>query len=144
MKVTVDLELERSREEVWEKFDSFENLKQWQPSLVSAEPVSGEPGQIGAVSKLTYDENGREVVLMETITARERPREFGGIYEGKSVINRIHNRFREIGDDRTLWSMDSEFEFSGLYRVMMFFMRGAVRKQTEKTMMSFKTYLEGS
>ena len=144
MKVALDLELERSREEVWEKFDSFENLKQWQPGLVSADPVSGEPGQVGAVTKLTYEENGREVVLMETITARERPSEFSGIYEGKSVVNHIHNRFAEIGEDRTLWTMESDFEFSGIYRLLMIFMGGSVRKQTEKTMMSFKNFLEGA
>ena len=143
MKVSVSLDLESSREKVWEMFDSFENAKLWQPTLVKTEHVSGKPGQVGAVSKLTYDEDGREEILEETITLRDQPREFSGIYEGDSVTNRIHNLFVDLGNDRTRWTLESEFEFRGIYKLASIFMGGAIRKRTEQDMQRFKELVEG-
>ena len=73
MKLTIETELNRSRTAVWRAFDNPENVKKWQPTLQSFAAQSGTPGQPGAVSKLTYQENGREVVLIETIISRSEP-----------------------------------------------------------------------
>ncbi len=76
--------------------DNVENMKEWQPSLKSFEHQSGEPGQVGAVSKLTYNENGREIVLTETITGRKEPEEFSGTYDNPVARNRVKNTFVEL------------------------------------------------
>jgi carbon monoxide dehydrogenase subunit G len=65
-----EIVINRNREDVWKLFDNTDNMKKWQPTLKKFEPQSGKPGQVGAVSKLTYEENGREIVLIETITSR--------------------------------------------------------------------------
>ena len=66
---------------MWRAFDNVENMKKWQPTLMKFEPVSGTPGQVGAVSELTYNENGREFMLIEKITRRDEPNGFDAIYE---------------------------------------------------------------
>ena len=68
MKFKLELPINKSCVEVWKAFDNVENMKKWQPSLVSFEPVRAIPGQPGAVSKLTYSEGGREFALIEKIT----------------------------------------------------------------------------
>lgn len=143
MKVPFEIILEASPEQVWEKFDNTENLKLWQPTLVRFEHISGEPGRVGAVSSLTYEEDGREIVLTETITLRDRPREFAGVYESDSAINEIRNQFIDLGEGRTKWRMESEFEFRGIYRLMSIFMRGSIRKRTENDMQRFRRLVEG-
>ncbi|NIR50112.1 SRPBCC family protein [candidate division KSB1 bacterium] len=91
-----EIPINERREKVWKAMDNVENMKEWQPSLKSFEHQSGEPGQVGAVSKLTYNENGREIVLTETITGRKEPEEFSGTYDNPVARNRVKNTFVEL------------------------------------------------
>lgn len=144
MKFQIEMTIDKSRQEVWDTFDSSENSMKWQPTLKSFERVSGEPGQPGAVSKLTYNENGREVILMETITRRQEPEAFDGTYEGAGVINHIKNNFIEIADGKTKWVMETEFQFQSLpMRLLGPLMKGSFAKRTEQDMQRFKELAEG-
>lgn len=44
MKFTLELPIRKSRTEVWKAFDSVENMKKWQPTLIKFENMSGIPG----------------------------------------------------------------------------------------------------
>jgi hypothetical protein len=142
MEYTCELTIHKPRERVTELFDSPDNLSKWQPTLQSFEPISGEPGQPGAKSRLVYDENGRKVELIETITTRNLPDEFTGTYDAKGVHNVVINRFYEDRPDKTRWIVETEFKFSGLMSIVSQFMRGSFRKQPLKLMENFKAYAE--
>lgn len=66
MKYQVEISIGLPRDRVIELFDSFENLKKWQPGLKTVEHLSGEAGRLGTKSKLLYDIDGREVEMIET------------------------------------------------------------------------------
>jgi hypothetical protein len=83
MKILTEIILDRPRQEVWNAFDSVENLYKWQPTLKSFEHLSGEPGQPGATSKFVYEENGNIFENLETITRRNEPEEFAGTYDSR-------------------------------------------------------------
>ena len=142
MKYSCELIINLPLTQVIEKFDSFDNMKEWQPGLQSYDHLEGEPGQPGATTRLVYDENGRRIDMVETIITRNLPDEFSATYEAKGVFNRISNHFNEEGPDKTRWVMESEFEFSGVYKLMGFFMKGSFPKETTKQMNSFKTFAE--
>lgn len=143
MKFKLELPINKSRAEVWKAFDNVENMKKWQPTLVSFEPVSGTPGQTGAVSKLTYEENGREFALIEKITHRDEPNRFGGVYENKFADNVIKNTFVEQGKDQTLWVMETKFAFKTLLmKIVGPLMKKNFVKRTQKDMERFKELAE--
>jgi len=142
MEYTCELIINLPRNRVIELFDSSENLTKWQPGLQEFEHISGEPGQDGAKSRLVYDENGRRIEMVETILNRNFPDEFSATYEAKGVFNRISNHFYEDSPDKTRWVMESEFDFSGVYKLMGIFMKGSFPKETTKQMNSFKTFAE--
>ena len=52
MKYTTEIIIEKGLEEVIKKMDSTDNMKHWQEGLVSAEHISGTPGEFGAQMKL--------------------------------------------------------------------------------------------
>lgn len=142
MKYSCELLIDLPRDEVVALFDDPDNLVKWQPGLQSFEHLSGEPGQPGAKSRLIYDEGGRRIEMIETVVERNLPDVFSGTYEAKGVWNAVSNHF--IAEDGvTRWVMDSDFRFSGFMLLMLIFMRGAFRKQTEKTMQRFKDFAEG-
>ena len=142
MKYTVDIEIDLPRSRVVELFDSTENLYKWQRGLQSFEPISGEPGQVGAKSKLVFKMGKRDMEMVETITTRELPGAFNGTYEAKGVFNVVNNRFIEVGPEKTRWESENEFRFSGFMKVIGFLMKGAFPKQSLKYMKDFKSFAE--
>ncbi|MGB3018304.1 MAG: SRPBCC family protein [Ignavibacteria bacterium] len=142
MKYTVETEINLPIARVVELFDDPENLKHWQPGLLSFEPISGTPGQPGAKSKLKYKMGKRDIEMIETITVRNLPDEFSGTYEAKGVFNIVKNYFRPVSENKTKYINESEFQFNGFMKLIGFLMPGAFRKESEKYLMQFKEFAE--
>jgi len=143
MKYTLEITINQPLDKVIELFDNPDNLKHWQPGFVSHEHLSGEPGQPGAKAKMIFNHNGRKMEMIETITSRNLPGEFSGTYETNGVVNTQINHFEEIDSSTTLWSSTSEFKAGGfMMKLMMFFMPGAFKKQSQAFMDHFKAYAE--
>lgn len=142
MKYTTQIVINKPLNEVISKFDSWENLKEWQPELQSYELVEGEAGQPGAKTKLVYKFKNREMIMHETIEKRELPDAFDAIYEAKNVWNRNKNTFKDNGDQTTTWLVESEFQFKGFMKFMSKLMPGAFKKQSKKIGGRFKAFAE--
>jgi uncharacterized protein YndB with AHSA1/START domain len=143
MKFKLELPIHKSRAEVWKAFDDPEKMKTWQPSLVRFEPVSGTPGQPGAVSKLTYRENDREFSLIETITDRREPELFNGVYDNPFAENSIHNEFIDQGDGQTLWVIETDYKFKTLImKILGPLLKKNYIARTQRDMERFKEMAE--
>ncbi|MBN2174201.1 MAG: SRPBCC family protein [Bacteroidales bacterium] len=142
MKYTNEIVLALPLNKVIELFDNPENMREWQPGLISFEHLSGSPGEEGAKSKLKYKMGKREVEMVETIVKRDLPGEFTGTYEAKGVFNLVKNSFIRMGPQETKWISENEFRFSGFMIFFAWFMPGAFRKQSRKLMEQFKNFAE--
>ena len=143
MKFKLELPIHKPRVDVWKAFDNTENIKKWQPTLIKFEPVSGTPGQPGAISKLTYEEGGREFTLIEKITHCNEPSSFDGIYENNFTDNIVRNKFIERGQHQTLWVTETEFRFKTLImKIMGPLMKKNFVARTQKDMERFKEMAE--
>ena len=129
-------------QKVIELFDNPDNLRHWQPSLVSFEHVRGEAGAPGAVSKLVYRMGKKEIEMIETIIERDLPRSFAATYEAKGVFNEVQNSFKALDENRTLYATETSFRFSGFMKVIGLLMPGAFRKQSQKFLEDFKAFAE--
>ena len=141
MKYTTEITIDLPRARLIELFDSADNLAEWQPGLQRVEHLSGEAGQAGATSRLTYDMGGRVVEMIETIIRRNLPDEFTATYEARGVWNEVVNRFYDEGD-QTRWVAEAAFKFSGFMALMALFSPGAFRKQSQEIMQNFKAFAE--
>ena len=143
MKFTLQLPIHQSRAEVWKAFDNPENMRNWQPSLISFETISGTQGQPGAVSKLTYKEKEREFSLMERVTHREELHRLDGVYENDFAENTVRNTFIEQGPDQTLWVVETEFKFKTLFmRILGPILKKNFVLRTQRQMERFKEWVE--
>lgn len=143
MKYTTEITIDLPVNKVVELFDNPDNLKHWQPGLVSFEHLSGTPGQAGAKSKLKYKMGSREIEMIETIIKRDLPKEFTGTYEAKGVYNKQVNRFVTVGNNKTKWISETEFQLSGFMKIIGFLMPGTFKKQSLKFLEQFKAFAEG-
>ena len=82
--------------------------------------------------------------MIETIINRNEPEEFSGTYEMKGTKNLVKNRFSDLGDNKTEWELESEFEFSGIYKLISPFFKGMIIKRTKLDMNRFKDLAEGN
>jgi hypothetical protein len=82
--------------------------------------------------------------MTETITSRNKPEEFSGIYEMKGTKNSIKNKFIELEEHQTKWELDSEFEFGGIFKIMSPLMKGIIVRRTKTDMNRFKDLVEGN
>jgi hypothetical protein len=139
MKFILELPIHRSRAEVWKAFDNPENMKKWQPTLHSFERISGIQGQPGAVSRLTYEENGRQFTLIEKVTYREEPERLDGVYENDFADNIVRNTFSEQSNNQTLWRVETEYKFKTLImRILGPIMKKNFVVRTQRDMERFK------
>ena len=144
MKYSLQIDIELPRDRVIELFDDPDNLKKWQPQLVSFEHLDGEPGQPGARSRMVYNMGNKEVEMIETVLERNFPEAFSCSYEAKGVFNRIDNQFVEVGGTRTRWFFQCEFQCRGFMWLMSTLMPGLFRKESMKFMQQFKAFAEGT
>jgi hypothetical protein len=144
LKYNVEITINLPRTKVIELFDSTDNLKKWQPGLISFDHVSGTPGEVGAKSKLHYRMGKRDIEMIETITVKNLPDEFSGTYEAKGVWNEVKNFFYEVDEQTTKWVSENEFRCSGFMKIFIFLMPGSFKKETQKYLEQFKVFAEGN
>ncbi len=144
MKFTCTVDIELPRERVIELFDNPDNMIHWQDGFVSFEHVSGEAGEPGAQSHVTYKMGSREMVLLETVVLRDLPHAFHGTYEGTFGKNSMNNYFEELDTNKTRWKADVHYmQANGfIMKVMTKVFPGKMKKSTQKWMDQFKSWSE--
>ena len=142
MKYTKEIVINKPIDRVVELFDDPDSMHKWMKGLQSFEHLSGEPGQVGARSRLVFKMGKRDVEMIETILVRNLPQEFSGTYEAKGVFNVVKNKFYPINANSTRYVTEQEFRFTGFMKVIGLLMRGAFYKQTMKMLGAFKSFVE--
>ena len=92
--------------------------------------------------RMKYKMGRREMEMIETITVSNFPEEFTASYETKGVFNLNKNTFKKKGENKTVWIMESDFQFSGFMKLFGFFMKGSFPKESLKQMNKFKEFAE--
>jgi len=143
MKFKLELTIKKPLTDVWNIFDGTDNLNKWQPALKNIELISGESGQTGAVSKLTYEENEREYSLTRKILRREEHHRLDSAFENDFAHNTDRNTFSELSPDETLWVFETEYKFKTAIMKIV----GTLKKKNfviraQRDMERFKEFVE--
>ena len=142
MKLNFDVVIDADLDTVWAAFDKPDNIGRWQTNFHSYKQISGEPGQPGSVAEWSFNENGKIVVLTETITERRDRSFFAGAYESARGTTIIVNEFQAIDAGKTRWTSWCNFTFKGIMKVLSLFTGGVIRKRMEADMQRFKLMVE--
>ncbi|NOU60743.1 SRPBCC family protein [Marinifilum caeruleilacunae] len=142
MKYTVEIEINKPIDEVVKLFDNEDNLFKWMRGLQSIEHLSGEPGKNGSTSKMIFKQGKREIEMLETVISLNLPDEFIASYEAKGVYNLAKISFLPMGDNKTKYVTEQEFQLKGFMKVVGLIMPGAFKKQTASYLKMFKDFAE--
>jgi len=144
VKYTCSIDIDRPVREVIRLFNDPDNLRHWQPGLLSIDHLTGNPGEAGAQAKMHCRMGKREVEMIETILESESSNTFSASYETRGLVNISRSVFEPINEHRTRYISEQEFHFSGFMKLMGWFMPGAFRKESEKALERFKEFAESA
>ncbi len=142
MKYTTTIEIDRPLEQVIELFRNPENNYHWMEGLQNMEQLSGNPLQTGSQARLTFKMGKRIIVMTETVTASNLPEELIMVYEAKGVYNIHKSSFSSLETNKTKYTTEQEFRFSGFMKLIGLLMPGSFRKQSLKYLEDFKKFAE--
>lgn len=142
MKYTNQVTINKPLNEVVDKFDNLDNMFKWMPGLVSFEPISGTPGEVGAKARMKFKMGNREIEMIETITVKNLPHEYSGTYDANGVYNIVKNYFSAVDAKTTLYKSENEFQFKGFMKLIALLMPGAFKKQSQVYLDKFKEFAE--
>lgn len=143
MKFTCHVDIDIPRDQVITLFDEPDNMRHWQDGFVSFERLSGDIGEVGAKAKVTYDNKGKDMVLIETLTVYNLPHELSGTYEHEVMTNDMQNLFEEIGPNKTRWIANIHYtRMNGMIKIISWIVPGLFKKQVQKWMDQFKVFAE--
>lgn len=144
MKYSCEVEIDLNIDQVIKLFDNPENLREWQPALLSFEPLSGKPGYPGAKSRLKFKIANQDIEMIETVTVRNLPHEYSGTYDSKGVFNIVKNSFTALSPTRTRFVSDQEFRFSGFMKAVGLMMPDLFKNTSRQYLQNFKEFAERS
>ena len=153
MRYTVSIEIDLPREQVVRLVSDPAGFPRWLRGLVSHEPVSGQPGEVGTRSRVVFRSGEQQLEAVETITRRDPadPADIASAtvvhYDreivGAGMSSVARERFTEAGAQKTLWESENEYRFDGLLmKVVGLVMPGAFRKQSRQHLEDFKAFAE--
>lgn len=144
MKYNCQTEINLPVSKVVELWQDEKNFKEWQDGFVKIKHISGEPGTVGAKSKICLEQGKRKMELLETITSIDLPHEKSATYEHRHMTNTLTTRFKSLGDNRTLYIAEVEYtKFNGLMpKLMALLFPGMFKKQNQKWLDQFKAFAE--
>lgn len=144
MKYSGSIQINKPIDLVTRLFADPDNLRHYQDGFVKKVPLSGTPGETGAVSKMHYLNRGREMVLTETIINNQLPDSFAATYSHPMMDNILRTSFSVISIDQTLYEIDVEYTaINGIIpKLMAFLMPGMFTKQGKVWMDNFKQFVE--
>jgi carbon monoxide dehydrogenase subunit G len=142
MKYTVNIDIDRPKEEVVSLFYNPEHYPKWMNGLQKHEIIKGEFGKEGTISNFHFKMGKRDMTMEEEVLKSDLPNEHVVCYKAGKVYNEVCNRFEEISENQTRLYNDQVFQFKGFMKLMGWFMPGAFKKQSMKYLVDFKNFVE--
>lgn len=142
MKYTVQVTINKNRNEVVSTIRSVEDAYQWMKGLKSFELIEGKNEEKDSKYEMVFENKGKKQVMIETMTEFNPPKQITTVYEMSGVWNECVNRFEEVEENKTIYYMDNTFKFPFLMRLFMWMFKPMFKKQTLSSMLDLKKHIE--
>ena len=144
MKFICSVTIQKPKELVASYFADPAHLGKYQDGFVRKELISGTIGSEGAISKMYYIYNKKEMDLTETILSNNLPDAFMAQYHHKSTDNTMKSTFIALNNSSTKYEAEIHYTaFRGfVIKVIAFLFPSFFKKQVDKWLLNFKLFLE--
>ncbi len=143
MKINSQIIINKPVVMVWNFFDNPDKMGLWLTDFKRFEHVSGMRGHIGSKSRHVYNQNGKELVLDEEVTARQKYHHFAGKLTHQTMTADIDVVFNDLHDGRTQLDICNDISFNSFFQKLMLPLASAkIRKRQEGDYQRLKAAIE--
>ena len=140
---TSEIKVQKPLKEAWSVMGDPTKLSLWLKGITHMEHVSGEKGKVGAVTKYTFTENGKDAYLYETIKSINAFKSMSMDFEMKEVmLMEYHVDFYESESSTIIKSATTVKGLGLVMKSMLSFMKDTMKKQEDENMNNLKKVIE--
>ena len=144
-KYSVRIDIDRPIEEAWEVLMDESRMGEWLEGYKSMELIEGEPLTVGSKHKMIFEDRGKELVLIETVSAIDPPHEFAIDLDHELMNSSMSTTLERIGPDRTRLVSTTETRSPKLlWKIILPFMTPQIRKRSRGDLEKLKALIESS
>lgn len=125
-------------------FNDTANMHKWMNNFKSINNISGAKNEVGSKWAITYNENGRDLVITETITAYEPEKLFAFDMEDEFAKFQIEIHFEEVNGQTVIKQTSKGAGKNIPARSMIALVSGSIEKQQQEMYNKLKTLVESS
>lgn len=129
------------KDKSWQVMMDPSKLNEWLTGYKRSELISGEAGTVGAVSNIYFDQNGKEIVIKETITVVEND-VLGMDFENDFMDMKYDIRIQEIEGKSQLSSRTTAKAKGMVSRSITSLMKGTLVNQEQTNLDKLKRVIE--
>ncbi len=138
--VTVD----KSAAEAWAVMSDESKLSQWIKGFKKTELVSGEINTVGAVSNIYVEEQGRDMIMKETITAI-KPNEQMAMNFWMDFMNMDYELNLNENEGKTKITTKTTTEGNGVFaKSLVAFMKSTMKLQEDQNLSNLKKLINSN
>ena len=140
-----EIVVNKPAKEAWAVMNDESKTAQWLKGIKKQEHVSGEKGQVGGVTKYTFEENGQESIMVETIKALRPNEHIAMDFVMEDVMEMDYQMDTSTKDGKTHIKSSTTVRGLGMFmRSMVSFMEGTMQAQEEENMNNLKVLIEAN
>lgn len=142
MKYTIHNIINKPHDVVIEYFKNTEGAKEWMEGLYNIEPLSGQPGEVGAKTNFYFKHKKRDMKIEETILEQNFPNQIKFAYQSPMGYSEVEMIFEKLDDHHVKQINNSYFQLKGIMKLLGPLMKGMFKKQSMTYLNGFKQYVE--
>ena len=142
---TSEIVVNKQAKEAWAVMNDESKTSQWLKGIKKQEHISGEKGKVGGVTKYTFEENGEESIMEETIKALRPNEHIAMDFVMEGVMEMDYKMDSSEKNGKTHIKSSTTVKGIGLFmRSMVSFMTGTMQAQEDENMNNLKKLIEAN
>ena len=136
--------VEKPKDHVWAKFQDESKMGEWLEGFKSIETFEGEPGTVGSKHRLKFENDGREIEMVETVTANEAGKRFAFNLENEVMYSDIEVTLVDKGLSTEVIQKEKFHGQNVFWHSLFYWLKSSLAENSKKNMDNFKKYAEGA
>lgn len=128
-----EITVDKPIEEAWAVMNDESKITQWLTSIKKVEHVSGEKGKVGQVTRYTFDENGQESQVLETLKELVPNKHVAMDFLVEGAMKMDYKVDFSEKDGKTILKSNTEVAGEGMImKSILSFMQGTMKTQEDE------------
>ncbi len=129
---------------VWNVFTDETVLSKWLSGYKSSGVISGQPLEVGSKHEMVFEENGKEMKFIETVTQVEINSAYGFSLSHEKMCSKNLTKLSEVDGKTTLIQYVDVEAKSFFYKMMMPLIKSSICKKSAKDLQRLKELVESN